>query len=269
VYYIFITFSASSLANNCSLAIVSLVLVAETCKASVLALSSSPISPSSESSPDLRDLYRDLLSLLSLIYQSTTKLSIALNPADTIYSASVSPLGELVKHTNALTSCTTLFNNAHGKTLRTEVVDLVSNVLKSLDTLVDTFLSIARDGAQSVPKDEHLVRTGAIHSLIDKARGPNGLSANNLQAVRKKWTDDKATLDDAYGELSEMTTQAVDENDGLPDNDGWDDFALEPTKKLTTDEIQRAKKVNLSQLFFGLYFQLTPVRPRLSPSSGS
>lgn len=217
--------------------------MAETCKISVATLSK-PFSP--KSTADLRDIRTDLLSLLSLVYQSTTKLSLSLNPSEPAYKASISPLNELAQHINALTSCTSLFGSeTHGQTLTSEVVNLVSDVLLSVSALVNTFLSIARNGPSSAAQGEYLTRTGTVHSLIDRARGPNGLSADNLQAVRKVWVQDRKTLDDAYVELSDMM-ENDDIDDSFPEDEDLAGLGLGPSEKLTPEEVERAKKVRMA-----------------------
>jgi hypothetical protein len=169
-------------------------------------------------------------------------LSIALNPSDVIYQASISPLKDLVQHLNALSSCSSLINDVtHGKTLRAEAIDLVTDVLLSLNALVNTFLSIATDSA---PNDDYLIRTGTIHNLIDNARSSSGLSPDNLQAVKKKWNSDRKTLEDAYEELSQMS-ESVEADDFLED-DEWDELGLN-TKKLSPEEVERVKKVIVSR----------------------
>lgn len=152
-------------------------------------------------------------------------------------------LKELAQHTHALTSCASRFDSTtHGQTLRSEVIHLVTDVLQSLNALAKTFLAISRGGPSSVPRGEYLTRTGTVHSLIDKARGPNGLSADNLQAVRKRWAEDRRTLDDAYSELSEIIEDTgADPDDDFLD-DGFDELGLGPSKKLTPAEVERVKK---------------------------
>lgn len=219
-------------------------MVAETCRVSVAALSK-PFP--SKSTTDLRVIRIDLLALLSLVYQSTTKLSLALSPSELAYKASISPLNELAQHVNALTSCASLFGSeTHGQTLTSEVVGLVTDVLVSVSALVNTFLSIARSGPSCVPEGEYLTRAGTVHSLIDKARGANGLSTDNLQAVRKIWAQDRKTLDDAYAELSDMMENEDDIDESFSDDEDLAELGLDPSKKLNSDEIERTKKVWIS-----------------------
>jgi hypothetical protein len=188
-----------------------------------------------------------LLSLLSLIYHITTKLALALNPSETAFSAAISPLDDLVKHVNALTSCTSLFTATFGSTLRTEVVGLTSDVLQATRGLVDHCVLIA-DGVPSPTKLKAtlLYLTGSLHELIDQSRGPDGLSKHNLQAVRKKWSQDRSVLEDGYRELSELLTSDEADNDFLNDDFGDEyDLVLESTP-LTASEAERVKKVCIS-----------------------
>ena len=84
------------------------------------------------------------------------------------------------------------------------------------------------------------MRTAAVHDLIDKARGPDGLSADNVTAVRKLWLSDHASLVDGYEELVQMIEDVP--NEGEEFDDGWDDLGLN-TVPLSAIEIERAKKV--------------------------
>lgn len=90
-----------------------------------------------------------------------------------------------------------------------------------------------------------------MHDLIDKARGPEGLSANNVSAVHKLWLSDQASLVDGCEELDQMMDATPTEFD-----DGWDELGL-GTERLSVTEIERAKKVCSRPVCF---FFLTPSR---------
>lgn len=221
--------------------------VSELCQASFNALENIPSSPSA-SEPDLAKIHPDFLSLLSLIYHLATKLALALNPTEPAFSAAIHPLDDLVKHVNAITSCASLFTTTFGSTLRAEVVGLTLDVLRATKGFVDhCVLVIGGTTSPSILKPTHLYLIGSLHELIDYARGSDGLSKDNLQAVRKKWSQDQSVLEDGYRELSELLTSdgAVDTDTFIGDLDDPDGLVLE-SMPLTTEEIERAKKVCVS-----------------------
>ncbi|KAF9653111.1 hypothetical protein BDM02DRAFT_3108250 [Thelephora ganbajun] len=214
------------------------------CQASLNVLNNISGSPSSTSEPDLAKIHADLLSLLSLIYHITTKLALALNPTEPTFPAAISSLDDLVQHVNAITSCASLFVTAFGSTLRMEVLGLTSDVLQTTKSFVDHCVLIT-DGVTPPPKLKaaHLYLTGSLHELIDHSRGSDGLSKDNLQAVRKKWSQNRSVLEDGYRELSELLT-----SDGTDDgflNEDFDDengLVLD-SAPLTAEEAERVEKV--------------------------
>lgn len=100
------------------------------------------------------------------------------------------------------------------------------------------------DGNTPSPKlkTAHLYLTGSLHELIDHSRGSDGLSKNNLQAVRKKWLQDRSVLEDGYRELSELLTPDGTGDDFL-DEDLDGDGLLFDFAPLTAEETERVKKV--------------------------
>ena len=179
-----------------------------------------------------------------MIYHIATKLALALNPTEPTFSAAVSPLDDLVKHLNAITSCASLFTTTFGSTLRTEVVGLTLDVLQATKGFVDNCVLIT-DGVtpSSKLKATHLYLTGSLHELIDRSRGSGGLSKDNLQAVQKKWSQDRSVLEDGYRELSELlTSDGVDDDSFGMDSDDEGGLTMDSTP-LTADETERVKKV--------------------------
>ena len=184
-----------------------------------------------------------MFSLLSLIHHIATKLALALNPNEPTFSAAISPLDDLVKHVNALTSCTSLFTTS-GSTLSTEVVGLTSDVLQATRGFIDHCVLIT-DGVTPPQKLKaaHLYLVGSLHELIDHSRGSDGLSENNLQAVRKKWSQDRFVLEDGYRELSELLTTDGADDDFLDEGSGDEDGFMFDSTPLIAEEAQRVKKV--------------------------
>lgn len=147
----------------------------------------------------------------------------------------------------ALTHSAQLFNvDTHGATLTKEVITTVKDVIEAIRALVQTFLALQIDAGSGTGTagEEYMVRTGAVHDLIDKSRGAKGLSKDNLEAVRKKWTENRGALEDGFREVGEMIEEA-EGSDGDDDEDdgGWDELGLGKGTKMTPDELERTKKV--------------------------
>ncbi|KAJ7449809.1 hypothetical protein FB451DRAFT_1052648 [Mycena latifolia] len=225
-------------------ALLLLTLVLQTCNT---ALHSPPPPPSPQPLDVLR---KDLVSLLSLLYAATTKLSLALKPSQPTYSAALAPLKDLADHVSALFHCAGLFvPDTHGATLVQEIASLVKDAIESIRSLAQTFLEIeASDSRQSSGQagDEYMVRTATVHSLLDRARA---LSANNLLAVRKRWTEDAASLKDGFREVADMVEDAessdnTEDSDDAMFDDGWGEIGIGKSQKMDSDELERTKKVH-------------------------
>lgn len=197
----------------------------------------------------LEVLHKDLISLLSLLYAATTKLSLALKPSSPTYNASLSPLKDLADHISALFHCANHFvPDTHGATLVQEVTSLVKDAIDSIRALVQKFLEIeSNDSRQSSGQagDEYMVRTATVHTVLDRARQ---LSANNLFAVRKRWSEDAASLDDGFREVADMVEEAestddVDDSDDAMLDDGWGEIGIGKSQKMIPEELDRTKKV--------------------------
>ncbi|KAJ7109375.1 hypothetical protein C8R44DRAFT_635330, partial [Mycena epipterygia] len=226
-------------------ALVSLTLVLQTCNA---ALESPP--PQTTTPQSLDVVHKDFSTLVSLLYAATTKLSLALKPSNPTYSASLTPLKDLADHVSALFHCANLFvPDAHGATLVQEVLSLVKDVIGSIRALVQKFLEIeAHDSRQSSGQagDEYMVRTATVHNVLDRARR---LSANNLVAVRKRWSEDAASLDDGFREVADMVEEAestddIEDSDDAMFDDGWGEIGIGKSQKMDPQELDRTKKVH-------------------------
>ncbi|KAJ7685160.1 hypothetical protein DFH06DRAFT_1264492 [Mycena polygramma] len=227
--------------SDCKKAILSLTLVLETCNA---ALDSPPPQASPESLPVL---HKDLLSLVSLLYAATTKVSLALKPSSPTYSASLAPLKDLADHVSALFHCASLFvPDAHGATLVREVHSLVKDAIEAIRALVQTFLAIETSGSRQSSGhagDEYMVRTATVHNILDNARA---LSANNLLATRKRWAQDAASLDDGFQEVADMVDEeeGTDEDEDEMFDDGWGEIGIGKSQKMNAEELNRTKQVH-------------------------
>lgn len=218
-----------------------LTALSQTCTQSILAVKTVP---DTQDIP-LSTLRTDFLSLLSLIYSNTTKLSIALNPSTPAYSAAIRPLKDLITHASTLASNASLFlPSVHGRTLTAEVHSVAKSVLTSLEDLASAHLSLitrAKADATTSGTEEYLPKTAVVHELIAQAKAahPQGLSKSNLVAVRKRWLEHAETVSDAEAML-EFECNASDDDDG-DDNkdsefgDGWDD----PELDLGSDKVEQ------------------------------
>ncbi|KIK47042.1 hypothetical protein CY34DRAFT_799738 [Suillus luteus UH-Slu-Lm8-n1] len=234
--------------------IVALTSASETCTAALSALASRNQRDKSEpQTSDLAVILKDLDSLLSLIYNSSTKLALALKPSSPTYSASLPVIVDLTKYTAGIAHCIHLLNpDSHGATLIKEVQHEMTAILEALRAVVQTFLSLAARGPSIARSgsagEEYLVRTGALHDVITQARGPNGIPKDNISAIRRIWKQDRGALEDSLREVSEMIDEAEgsegDDVDGNNVDDGWDELGLGDTgAKMDRDELARAKNV--------------------------
>ncbi|KLO18842.1 hypothetical protein SCHPADRAFT_935888 [Schizopora paradoxa] len=202
----------------------------------------------------LKTLLSDFTSLLNLLYQSTTKLSIALKPSSPTYAAALTPLKDLRANIDALASCTcSIEASKFGGAMSREARWIAEDVINALRQLFAVFLDAAsRSGTNA---KTYLARTGAVHEAIDRARG---ISQSNREAVRKRWTSDMDSLKDCVTEVVELTMEGdgTDDGDG---EDGWDDLEIDglsdgDTPKATEDELKRLNSAhNLFKSLLSLF----------------
>ena len=246
---------ACPLMSSAAQAAVSLTLLAETCALSIAALQAN----SAAQQLPLSTLRTDFLSLLSVIYSNTTKLSIALNPSNPTHTAAATPLKDLIAHSSTLASNASSFlPNFHGRALTAEVHSTATDVLTALRELAHAHLSLltkpaikddaAVSESSTIGGDTYLAKTGVVHQLIAQAKADQGLSKTNLIAVRKRWREHSEIVADAAATLE---TEAFPSNDGDDDDDddffddGWDDpeLGLTVPGKLSPEQVELAKKV--------------------------
>ncbi|PCH37961.1 hypothetical protein WOLCODRAFT_87743 [Wolfiporia cocos MD-104 SS10] len=191
---------------------------------------------SSSSAPSCAVLHKDYLSLLTLVYASTTKSSLTLRPQEPAYSAALGPLRDLATNITALTTCATLFD-VYGFTLASDARLSAREVCEAVRALATNFLD--KNG------EDYLVRAGTVHDLVDQAK--RDLSVDNRTAVRKRWISDRGMLEDTYEEVISMAEGGNDDEieDGEDDfgDDEWDELGLGSSKKLSEAEVDRIKKV--------------------------
>ena len=235
----------------------SLTLLAQTCALSIAAIQTN----SDAKQLPLSSLRTDFTLILTVIYSNTTKLSIALNPSNPAYSATATPLKELITHSSTLASNASLFlPDVHGRTLTAEVHSTAKDILTALQDLADAHLSLLTkstskdDAAISTSKtasDAYLAKTGVVHELITQAYDPKGLSINNLLAVRKRWREHSALVADAATilEIEADPPDDIDDDEKNDDDidDGWGDPS-DPGEQ-SPEQVELAKKVRAHSLF--------------------
>ncbi|KAH9843081.1 uncharacterized protein C8Q71DRAFT_699863 [Rhodofomes roseus] len=217
-----------------------------------------PLEPSA-SAPALAVLHKDLFSLLTLIYAATTKLTLSLRAEEPAYRAALGPLQDLTTNISAIATCATLFD-AHGLTLASDVKQVVREVCIALSALGHTLL---------VDGDDHLVHTGMVHELVDKAK--RDLPADNRAAVKKRWASDRGMLEDSLQDVTSMIedNDAEDEFDEFDDE--LDDLGLGSSKKMSEVELARTKKIQPLIRFTTLLHKRVQLdilaKPSLEPTS--
>ncbi|CAL1705071.1 unnamed protein product [Somion occarium] len=231
--------------------LVILALLSETCTANITPLEQAPSSSSSSSPHSLTVLRKDFLSLLTLVYTSSTKVALTLRPSEPAYTAALTPIRDLATHISSLTTCATLFD-AHGITLAKEVRRSAQDVCEAARALSQTFVTITENADRGSSSsgggsEDYLIRTGAIHELVEKIKG--SLPDDNIAAVRKRYSVDVDMLEDSLKEVAEMIEDAGGDDEGFEDediddfDDAFDELGLGSTKKLSTVEVERIKKI--------------------------
>lgn len=144
-----------------------------------------------------------------------------------------------------------------------EVHRLALSVLDAVRELAHAHRNLLQEGGSKGMKgaagEDYLVKTATVHEIITRAKSDpsSGLSHDNIQAVRKRWTAHGETLTDALDELDDFIQSAEDgQEDGVEDEDGADDngwaeagfdFTSSKTKK-SPEQVKLAQSVR----FFGL-----------------
>jgi hypothetical protein len=241
----------------------SLALLSHNCTLSIAALTPKPDAPELS----LSSLRTDFLSLLSLIYSNTTKLSIALNPSKPTYSAALTPLKDLITHSSTLASNASSFlPDVHGRALTAEVHSMAKSVLTALQELAYAHLSLFADPASKVgavvtsrsssedKRDTYLAKTAVVHELITQAKAEDhpGLSRTNLIAVRRRWREHSEIIADAAAVLEIEASPPDSEGDDDDFDDGWDDpdLGLTVPGKQSPEQVELAKTVRIRRSHF-------------------
>ncbi|TEB31310.1 hypothetical protein FA13DRAFT_1732759 [Coprinellus micaceus] len=184
-------------------------------------------------------IHKDFLGLLAYLYSATTKTALSLKPSSPTYSASSTPLKDLSDNVARLASNVRVVRTAYGATILKEMQSSAQSVVAAIHGLTQTLISDL--SSSNEPGEEYLSKVGEIHHAIDRIRGSNGLSSNNVAAAHKIWTADQGSLTDALSELQEMA-ESKDEGDDVFD-DGWDELGLNASQTLAGEELERLKKI--------------------------
>ncbi|KAI0750926.1 hypothetical protein C8Q80DRAFT_1217828 [Daedaleopsis nitida] len=187
------------------------------------------------SRPPCAVLHKDFQSLLTLIYTSTTKMTLVLRPSAPAPSAALAPIKDLASSITSFATCASLFD-LHGSTLASEVRALARDVCEAVRVLSIMFLDSAGE--------DYLVRTGTVHDIVEKAR--RDLPADNLAAVKKRWKADRGMLEDSLEEINAMIEEAGQndqDGDGDDIDDEWDELGFGASKKMSEAELEHTKKI--------------------------
>ncbi|KAI0724008.1 hypothetical protein C8T65DRAFT_704651 [Cerioporus squamosus] len=198
-----------------------------------------------DSRPACAVLHKDYQSLLTLIYTSTTKVTLVLRPSAPAPSAAIAPIKDLGTSITSFATCATLFD-LHGATLASDARSLAREVCESVRALASMFVDSGGE--------DYLMRTGTIHDLVEKAR--RDLPVDNLAAVKKRWKADRDMMEDSLEEINAMLEDAgegEDETEGDDFDDEWDELGFGASKKMSEVELERTKKVQPLVRFATLY----------------
>jgi hypothetical protein len=139
----------------------------------------------------------------------------------------------IIYQTNNLISCTTCFTSSAYGGAYTKFISLSSSeIIASLDALIQSFIV-------SKEHQSHLPAIGALHECIDSVKANLDVIPDNVAAVRKRWSENVAFLNDALAEIGDLI-------DGNTASEGWDELGLEPledSEELSTNEKQICEKV--------------------------
>lgn len=249
--------------NVSKLVLAVLSLLSETCSANIIPLQHTPSRPQTSSSGSkthshpLSTLRKDFISLLILVYTTSTKIALTLRPSEPAYTASVSPIQDLTKYISSLTTCATLFDG-HGLTLAKEIRQSAQDVCEAARALSQTFITITdsentKSGeplSSSGSSEDYLVRVGAIHELVEKIKRES--SEDNVAAVRKRYAMDVLLMEDTMNEVAVMVEDSHGDDEDDEDDEGFEDedfedelekLGLNSIKRLSLVELERVKKV--------------------------
>ncbi|KAG8755148.1 hypothetical protein FRC14_004310 [Serendipita sp. 396] len=161
----------------------------------------------------LEILRKDFISVVSLIYNYSTRLWIAIGKQPPTPSAALPTLKDLSQHVSTLYGCALAFRDVHGKSFMSEARRSAVDILVALQPLLQEYMA----GKSS---DNTMRKTAAIHESCDKARN---LSLDAREAVCKEWKVDNETLKDAMKEVNEMLNPERPGHDEEI-SDGWDEL---------------------------------------------
>ncbi|KAL5533348.1 hypothetical protein ACEPAF_5124 [Sanghuangporus sanghuang] len=242
-----------------------LKIASETCTAALKALRDPTTTvqiPEHDAEVSLHTRLTDYVSLLSLLYQNSTKLAIALKPSNLAYSAAIVVAKNLATQADALASCAWSINDVvHGRTLAREIRWTAEDVLSALTSLLEVYTSDAHgqgSGEASEAGDPYLFRTGVVHDAIDRGRG---ISRTNREAVKKRWDGVVGGMSDCEKEAQEMVEEEerdCDNEEGGHANpadsyedDEWEQFsgASRGNTRASPEELARLRIVHTSFKF--------------------
>ncbi|KAF8902143.1 hypothetical protein CPB84DRAFT_1776723 [Gymnopilus junonius] len=224
-------------------AIASLHNLVESCTTALTVLSDRLQSEEDHITVTFSTLRTDFLSILSIIYATTTKVALSLKPSSPQHKASLVPLKDLNNNVAALVHSIRLMRPKEGATVIGEYESIALGVISAIKSLAQALLEGETPDATT---QEYLLRTGEVHELIDNVRKPNGLSLDNRDAVQKLWQQVHDSLEDGYQEIQSICKPPTDEEEEGEEaffDDGWDELGFSSDQKLSPEELDRAEKV--------------------------
>jgi hypothetical protein len=181
--------------------------------------------------------------LLTSVRHTTTALSLAFKPPITV-PATIAQLDKLSDQLGRLISCVVAAASGEPWNLSALVDEWRDGVL-AISTEVDRYLEVLEKSVTAGPSDSsYLMHTGMVWEEIDRVE--KGLSANELQAVVKRWEGEKDVVKDAWTEFKEfLENDDVNELDDDDDEDGeWGELQWAMSGgKLTVEGKARAEAV--------------------------
>ncbi|KAG8823516.1 hypothetical protein FRC17_009305 [Serendipita sp. 399] len=161
----------------------------------------------------LETLRKDFISVVSLIYNHTTRLWLALGKQPPTPAAILPTLQDLSKHISTLYGCALAFRDVYGKSFVSEARRSTVGVLVALQHLLQDYI----EGKKG---DNSMRKTAAVHESCDHARN---LSLDAREAVWKEWKIDNEAIKDAMRELKELLSTG-ETGDKEEISDGWDEL---------------------------------------------
>ncbi|GAA5944780.1 uncharacterized protein JCM15063_001659 [Sporobolomyces koalae] len=201
-----------------------LPVVVTTISSTLASLRTPPAAPSSTSDeprPTTSTIRSDLVSILSLVSQQTTNLTLALKPPadETAAFATLDKVRELVtklRFLAELLSATGVEEQGElARRLRWSLIESLESLSSFLSTAQPFLPSPTTENPTSTPNRNHLLSSHkTLWQVVDKIKSE--LPETELAAVRTSWQDTINLLQDCEQELHDLSLEAQDEEEEGP-----------------------------------------------------